>query len=57
MTSFKLTFDDVQNVRKNKKNPNTKAHIVTGDIVEGVLEDSSNSADKKVLQGNDDRRD
>jgi hypothetical protein len=54
MSLFKITFADVQNARKNK-NPDTKAHVVTGDIVEGTLENSTSANDSKILQ-RDDRR-
>ena len=57
MSLFKLTFEDVQNARKNKNGQNTKAHIVTGDIVEGTIEDSGTSTDEEILQGNGSRRD
>lgn len=57
MTFFKLTFNDVQSVRKTKKSPDTHAHIVTGDIVEGTLEDSNISSDEEILRRNDSRRD
>lgn len=56
MSFFKLTFADVQNARKNKKSPDAKAHTVTGDIVEGTLENSAATSNDKILQRDDDGR-